>query len=320
MNKLNSQEKVLLGICTLILFFSLSTMKLYEKSILIILCGINLILLLVVIFSYLLRKDEENRIFYIAALLVISSPIAIYVIVLIIYQIDFMLLTVGDAKTWIGFSGSIIGGAMTLFAVVFTINHDKSAREKEIIRSEKLLVDEKAQRLMPVIEIYPLRENDELFSKKMHGEDGLSFIFVISNLSENHAREINIQAVEYIAYYGRAKKIDLSNELFSKPKSIKLLASMRKSEFHIGLSSYKLDKLFPKVFNQTEIRIEITIKVTLYDIHKIAQHTFITKVNGSLHENFNDPISYYFGDNGEKDLELYNKFDLHAYSYITDIA
>ena len=292
----------------------------YGKEISIILYGLDLILLLIVAFSYSLRHDENNRILYVALFVIISSPIATYVTILIVQLVKFMLVPVGDAKTWIGFSGSIVGGAMTLFAVIFTINHDQRARDRENKRNEQLMIDEKSQRLMPVIEIYPLRENDELFSKKLYGEDGLNFIFVISNLSENHAREITIQAVEYIAYYGRGKKIDLTKELFSKPKTIKLLASMRKSEFHIGLSSYKLDKLFPKVFGQTEIRIEVTIKVTLYDIHKIAQHTFVTIVSGTLHENFNDPIFYFMGDNGEKDLELYNKFDLHAYSYITDIA
>ena len=294
-------------------------MSVCGKNISIILYGLDLILLLIVVFSYLLRRDEANRIFYIAALVVICSPIAIYVIILIIQLVKFMLVPIGDAKTWIGFSGSIVGGAMTLFAVIFTINHDKSAREKETKRSEKLLIDEKSQRLMPVIEIVERKDGELLFAKKLYGDNDLSYFFEILNVSENHAREINIQSVEYTAYDDQKKKVNLTENLFSTTKTIKILPSKRKNEFYVGLASSSNDLLYPNIFNQSEVSIILTIRITLYDIHKISQHSFITKVTGTLHENYIDPVIQMIGEYGERDGEIYNRFDLQVHSCITDI-
>ena len=50
-------------------------------------------------------------------------------------------LKVGDTGDWIGFSGSIIGGLMTMFALVFTIQHENQNRKQERIEQLKPYID-----------------------------------------------------------------------------------------------------------------------------------------------------------------------------------
>lgn len=229
------------------------------------------------------------------------------------------LIPVGSIDAWIGFSGSILGGTITVFALVLTINSEKKLRDKEYEIQKNILKEENSQRLMPVIEISPKRESNSKYSDKIYGDDGLSFEFIITNVSENHARSIEIRATEYLVYSNDRAKINITNEFFTKSKSIKILSSNRSSEFHIGLCSYKLDNLHPDLFSRSEIDILFTLEVTLFDIHMLLPHTFITTIYCTLRENEIDPIVFWHNETGEEELELYNKFNLQVHTCITDI-
>jgi len=280
---------------------------------------ISVILFLLAGFSQLIENYPDYRIYYFTILITLSAPLAIYSLVLIAKATKGGLIQVGLSGDWIGFAGSIIGGAMTLFAVIFTVNHERLVRDDDIKRNELQSISEKSQKFMPIIEICEQRIENSFFTKKINGSNGSGYFFSITNVSENHAREVDIKLIGYTAFDKHNKKVELPSNADSKIKTIKILPSMKSNEFYVMLTSNQLDQSYPAVFNQTEIKLTLTIRIELFDIHKISSHVFITKVNGTFHENLYDPILFYLGDNKEMDIELYNRIDLIVHSCITDI-
>jgi len=58
---------------------------------------------------------------------------------------------IGTISDWIGYSGSIIGGSMTMFALVFTIQNEDSKRRKD-----------EQFRIMPIIECTKISNPNDL--------------------------------------------------------------------------------------------------------------------------------------------------------------
>jgi len=280
-----------------------------------------LALVLLVVYWQVKKTNEESEKILLVSFSISALFLVLTYVFLLFIKTSFTppLIPVGSIDAWIGFSGSILGGTITVFALVFTINNEKRLREKEYEIQKQVLREENSQRLMPVIEIGPKKDGDSGYNEKVYGDDDLSYRFVISNVSENHARDIEIRAVEYFVYDNTKTKIDITKDLFTDPKSIKILSSNRNSEFYVGLCSNKLDSLYPEVFNQSEISLFLTLEITLHDIHKLSQHSFISNVFCTLYENIDDSSIYWPGDYGEDDKELYNKYDLKVHTCQTDI-
>jgi hypothetical protein len=52
-----------------------------------------------------------------------ASPLAVYALLLFASSLPVYFPRTGSEEAWIGFGGSIIGGTMTIFALIFSINH-----------------------------------------------------------------------------------------------------------------------------------------------------------------------------------------------------
>lgn len=153
MKNLNNWEKSLLLISLLVFLMTLSFSSYYNKELLLIFFGVDIILILVLFFGNLSRNDKDNLVFYVAMFVGIGSPIATYIIVLTIKLVKSILIPVGNATTWIGFAGSIIGGAMTLFAVIFTIRFEDSKRSDQLRIDEARDLEKKASLYLPILEL-----------------------------------------------------------------------------------------------------------------------------------------------------------------------
>lgn len=82
------------------------------------------------------REQEDtyyDRIVKFTIFVLVNSPLIIYTIVLFFKTFPNTLIKIGDASTWIGFAGSIIGGSMTMFAIIFTIQYQNKIEASKSI-------------------------------------------------------------------------------------------------------------------------------------------------------------------------------------------
>lgn len=107
---------------------------------------------------------------------IFTSPILVYfVIFLIQHYFRNNIVIIGNSTSWIGFTGSLMGGTLTMLALLFTIKYEDSIRKNnEKIRSEERLED-KILEIMP----YPI------ISPKIFDSGGESIDKVIDNRKSN---------------------------------------------------------------------------------------------------------------------------------------
>lgn len=135
-----------------------------------------IILILLQITRIYADKYIKDKIYFFTIFVLIASPLSIYIIVLLIGYFKPSLIQVGDASDWIGFAGSIIGGSMTMFALIFTIQNEDTKR-----KSEELL------RIMPFIKIEPILINQEIID--------LTKPIIIRNVSNYPLRYLSLEKV-----------------------------------------------------------------------------------------------------------------------------
>lgn len=125
--------------------------------------------------------------------------LATYAILLVIkFTLTPPLFPIGSIDSWIGFSGSVLGGCLTVLALIITINNQKIIIDQEKIErlndkleQEKKYQEEKSWSLMPIIEISPLLPNVEI--KNLHDYCN----FKVENISNNHVRDFEIENVSF---------------------------------------------------------------------------------------------------------------------------
>lgn len=117
-------------------------------------CIVGLSIIFFISFIYLIsktslnNKDEKTTYLSMQILLfvissIIISPQIVYLIGLYFKVNSKLILNVGSVSDWISFSGSLLGGSLTLLAVLFAFVLEKKQRESDIdLRSiPKIIVD-----------------------------------------------------------------------------------------------------------------------------------------------------------------------------------
>lgn len=108
-------------------------------------------------------SSNKNRIWkafiIIGVLAVILFPIIIY----ILNNLEIIPLKIDT--TIIGYCGSILGGALTLIGVIWTINYEKKTREKDIIAQENQRIDNLAIQYRPILKvnIHDIKNNNDCY-------------------------------------------------------------------------------------------------------------------------------------------------------------
>lgn len=150
------------------------------------------IILQILIFYFFLKifyiresnSDDEptlrlaSQILIYAMAIVYLSPQIVYLISLIFIINPNYILSIGTLGDWLGFAGSIIGGSLTLFAVIFAFILDKKQRESDVdLRSiPKIVIDwyfgknSKDNSLIKrsLVSVYHLNKNEIILNMKLH--------------------------------------------------------------------------------------------------------------------------------------------------------
>lgn len=102
-------------------------------------------------------NDDLDRILKVTAAVFLVSPLITYLLVTLIYQLVVQTsgynFVQGDRNTWIGFAGSIIGGSMTMLALLFTIRHEQKKQKIQRFEDDLRLKEDKASLYLPIFEV-----------------------------------------------------------------------------------------------------------------------------------------------------------------------
>jgi len=197
---------------------------------------------------------------------------------------EFEGVKIGTADGWLAFIGSIIGGLVTMIAVVITINNERKIRNSENSRQ----LERHKNELRPIIDFtFVHDEKNEIFQ-----EYPTFLISEISNESNSHAiiQEIKIFENVYELKNGDYKlmfKEDSSSEMQIYSFSDQILAGRTSKELLFSIPvdfevmeylSKSLDTLFIKIIlNITFTDIQNLQKYKLFSIRKIGVNA--TKVD-----------------------------------------
>lgn len=169
---------------------------------------------------FLSKRNGEilDRISNFTLLILAISPVLVYLIVLVIDIVVLRFPTLfyveGSKNAWIGFAGSIIGGAMTMFALVFTIQHNEKQHKKEF-----------NLRIMPYIEAV----KNENFSSKL-----MDCPIRIINRSEYPLSKLSItSSVGYLNEETVEVKAKLNNRVDFLPKNGECLVEIKDYSFNL---------------------------------------------------------------------------------------
>lgn len=264
--------------------------------------------------------------------IIIGSSLMIVFLTGCIYAILFRIVNfieipkqyyIGSASDWISYSGSIIGGSMTMFALLFTINNEKTIREKE--KSERANLDriDMGMKLMPLVKIVPsFSDKYECKTKCSYDGNIIHANFKLKNTSTNHARDISISIIDYLidVPHGKKEKIDITNKEIFKDSHINILASGDETVFTVAMASENLEgELVPGINSEGKIFFSLILNISLFDIHNIYRHSFSTNISGFLEIECerpgNDCMDKYYIDTSSE----YAKFGVNITECNTDL-
>jgi len=169
-----------------------------------------IVLTLLQTFRSLAENDRDSRIYYFTMFVLLASPISIYAITLVISYYKSDLIQVSNASGWIGFAGSIIGGTMTMFALIFTIQSEERKRneDKVQIRIEKR--ENQADSLLPVVFTTLECTDEELkIIKVTESTDTFDTIeFSAKCLNKNIAKDYSLISIKHAKVVNDVIKLD----------------------------------------------------------------------------------------------------------------
>lgn len=148
----------------------------------------------------ILSSENEkllDRIFNFTIFIVFNSPLFIYTIALIFKTFSESFIRVGDANVWIGFAGSIIGGSMTMFAIIFTIQNQDNIESKKVIPHLSIDISD-FYNIENNLLLTTIRINDEKI--QLGGHDSCWINFNLTNNSSHIAKDIKITSIQSINY------------------------------------------------------------------------------------------------------------------------
>lgn len=200
----------LMAIAFALYFFNINLTALNSPESLFIVVAIQISgFIAIIIYLYFLwfKSNPDNA-------LIRNIIILIPIVFLISFPVCYILLSfgrsisnvdgvkIGSADGWIGFIGSLIGGIITMLAVIFTIQNENRKRTlDERNRNEREII-----RILPIIDIIPYYiQSENSLPEYLKGDEGYLVlasqnnsysqvlpIIKISNLSENGLSNLKI--------------------------------------------------------------------------------------------------------------------------------
>lgn len=151
-NKRKLSAGVVYGFSLVLLVMGLISYKPDSILLSIVFFSLSIILFSLAATSQLIDYRPDSKIYYFTILFIITAPLAIYSVGLLIKLYELNLVKFGSSGDWIGFAGSIIGGAMTMFALIFTIQNEDKKRIAQKAEDDNRFKEEKASSYLPIFE------------------------------------------------------------------------------------------------------------------------------------------------------------------------
>ena len=255
---------------------------------------INLILFLQVL-KNIAKVRLLLKVLIVTTYIVISSPFVIYSIILIIKKISSNFIIVGNTEIWIAFTGSILGGLMTMIAVFFTIQH-------------QIISD--ANKFVPFFNIYYSNSNPDeknIFRTYLTYKDSKLIIgptileLNIENTSEFLAKNVDIKIINTFNQPSfespqknenkqnkLEKGMEYKHDLFPKFQSSKKIIFLEHIDPNEILQfNLEVVLIYEDTFNQ--IRYQKTTIFRFYRRIALGEKSYLTKnslIEDVKHDNF----------------------------------
>jgi hypothetical protein len=238
----------------------------------------TLFFVLIVVIFYLtniseITKNERNlltKIINFTLFVLFASPIIIYSIVLLVSVSPNFYVRIGSIDAWISFSGSIIGGVMVMFALVFTIQVEQENRRVE---KEDRDIDYALRSIPILVANYSFNTDDcrHYSCKKLEDEKYELHVhtsMIISNISEYLAKNLIIKRFN-IQYF--------SSILEDKPLyTLNLLNYTSKNDKKVVPQNMNVEYDFSYMFEVEDLsKMLVSIEVHYSDSLGKIQHEFI---------------------------------------------
>lgn len=224
---------------------------------------IALVILLVTIFFVFRKMDNElERIWRITLVLIVMYTLLAFIASIVARFLVPKVFYIGSIDAWIGFSGSILGGSLTMLALMFTIDHEKSIRNDE--KSQRNY--ELAIQSIPLLHVVVNQTDCDKFSNNfVHRPDTsiseitdvILFPFTIINKSTFFATEVVFKSFNaytadpFLMGFEDQEKVliaDLCSEANEKISSINTLPGGYSENFTLGVKYNNIHSKFI-VFN-----------------------------------------------------------------------
>lgn len=262
----------------------------------------------VVIYMYFLIKlifsinesDYLDRVFKFTIIVIVNSPLLVYSIVLFLRTIPGYFVHVSNSSTWIGFAGSIIGGSLTLFAVIFAFILEKKSREIELDKTQvpKLHIDTK-------IKI----NNDNNYDESMfcygdnHNNANINLELELRNISNYSAKNIKI-VHSYIEVYNSILYGFNPNTVALYKEDLKEKMSENITDIIILFGEYSKNLYLPIYINKKFINSD---DHPLYLLNTEIQYTSqFEQITYKLNSTITFDLSYTSFDNNNKKTKKNN--------------
>lgn len=217
---------------------------------------------------------------------------------------------IGTADGWLSFIGSLLGGIITMTALLFTIKHEKNIRQEEA----QDLKQQTAFQTIPIIivQVPPISKEYkvtylnskntsettlikdpkiEQFYKENFENSGEDFfnkfpiLFEILNTSENHGMDIEFTKFEIYQYFQHYYGLNKSKQILIHNG----MENINEIDINCNILPGKYNKEFHLNLDYEHIKVPVLkflIVIDYYDIQRLKQHRteseIILKFNNSM--------------------------------------
>lgn len=286
------------NIIFLIFFFVIFIIILYSefqkfeyKSFWLILFLIPIIYYSIKIFDYSFSKNDRDEFDFIItriltfALITLSiSPLLVYTISLYFKINKSFIVKVGSISDWIQFSGSLIGGCLTLIAIAFTINYERGIRNLESKRQLQRLINE----LRPIIDFsFQLDEQDNIFQD--------TYTILVSEIINESNQHAFIKDIEILDYKYKLSNVDYDSE-FKKDSQRAVDLYTFKNQILAGKTSKEILFSFPLhgdvitylASKSEKLIITFTLNIHFTDIQDLQTYSLILMRSVNANATYNN--------------------------------
>lgn len=221
--------------------------------------------------SFLSNSTPEDsiidRVLMLSISLLLTSPVFIYLITLVISEYsNNLLVIIGDQIAWISFSGSVIGGSITMFALVFTIQHQNFVRKEENEKRQKEIDEERALIYMPIINVELVNDKEILHFNETDK-------FAVKCCTQNPLRSFEVTCIEICTFDDKL--------LYSIPKDS--LATFDTSIIEMTnphyINAFRNESInIMKIISASYYKkLKVNIHSTYFDITQKNKHSHMSK-------------------------------------------